>query len=113
MKRVILESPYSGAVERNKAYLTLCIYNCIARGESPYASHQMLTTALDDNNTAERKLGIEAGFSWREAAHLTVFYCDFGFSTGMKEALKICVDKKYPFEIRTLWTKLEHVQVPQ
>jgi hypothetical protein len=40
---VILESPYAGHVHRNKAYLQLCIRDCIARGEAAFASHQMYT----------------------------------------------------------------------
>lgn len=113
MKRVILESPYKGAIDRNKAYLTVCIMDCISRGESPYASHRMLTEALDDNNVTERQLGIAAGFAWREVAHLTVFYCDYGFSAGMKRALAHCRKYELMFEIRTLWKKLETVMVPQ
>ena len=47
------------------------IRDCIARGESPYASHQMLTEALDDTNPIERNAGIQAGLAWRHAAART------------------------------------------
>ncbi len=72
-KRVIIESPYGAAdatgVAANVAYLQRCIRHAVlVCGESPYASHQMLTQALDDRNTSERNAGIEAGFLWRYAA---------------------------------------------
>ena len=65
MKLVVIESPYAGDVERNLRYLDACIRDCIGRGESPYASHKILTTALDDNDPEQRKLGIAAGLAWR------------------------------------------------
>lgn len=110
---MIVESPYKGFVIRNEAYGKMVLLDCVRRGESPYASHLILTQCLDDTNAAERMVGIQAGFVWRIVADFTAFYCDFGFSDGMTEAFKLCVEKKYPFEIRTLWTKLEHVQLPQ
>lgn len=83
MRLVIIESPFAGDVVTHKKYLQRCIRDCIKRGESPYASHQMLTEALDDLNPEERKLGIEAGFAWRKMADATVVYLDYGQSRGM------------------------------
>lgn len=84
---VILESPFSGDVARNRAYLKECIRDCIHRGESPYASHQMLTEALRDSDAIERAEGIDAGFAWRSAAEVTVVYQDFGVSPGMQAGI--------------------------
>jgi hypothetical protein len=81
---VIIESPYAGNVVRNLRYLQRCIQDCIKRDESPYASHQMLTAALNDLDPDDRKKGIEAGFAWRAAAAATVVYTDHGLSGGMK-----------------------------
>jgi hypothetical protein len=83
MRRVIIESPYSGNVERNVRFLQDCILDCLSRGESPYASHQMLTLALKDADPEQRRLGIEAGFAWRPAAEATVAYYQLGVSDGM------------------------------
>lgn len=102
MKRVVLESPYSGDVTRNMLYLHRCIRDCIERGESPYASHLMLTTALDDSNALERQLGIEAGFAWRDAASYTVFYVDYGYSGGMLIAKANCIYNDHHFIERTI-----------
>lgn len=84
VKLVILESPYAGDVERNLRYLDACILDCVRRGESPYASHRMLTSALKDSVPADRAKGIDAGFAWRPAAAKTVVYTDLGISGGMR-----------------------------
>lgn len=94
MKRVVIESPYSSGtvvsipavVARNVRYLRACMRDSVLRGESPYASHGLLTQegVLDDTIPEERTRGIEAGFAWREVADLTVFYVDLGWSGGMK-----------------------------
>lgn len=102
MKLVVIESPYAGAIELNLAYLDACIRDCIARGESPYASHKMLTTALDDNDPRERALGISAGLAWRKRADMRVFYVDRGISRGMHVAMQLYEQDGLPFEMRRL-----------
>ena len=39
MRRVIVESPYAGDVERNIAYVRAAMRDCLMRGEAPLASH--------------------------------------------------------------------------
>jgi hypothetical protein len=116
MKLVIIESPYKGEVARNKRYLQACIRDCLRRGESPYASHQMLTDALDDNNPEERALGIEAGLAWRQVFRVIMhpmgqesaesishaFYVDFGHTYGMLLAKKRYDEEGIKYEERTL-----------
>jgi hypothetical protein len=87
---VIIESPFAGDIEVNKRYLQRCIRDCVSRGESPYASHGLLTQqgVLDDNKACERQLGIELGFAWLEVADKTVVYRDHGISSGMKLGIK-------------------------
>jgi hypothetical protein len=103
VKLVIIESPYKGETERNLRYLRSCIRDCLSRGESPYASHRMLTDALDDNSPAERALGIEAGLAWRNVSGvLPVFYVDLGWSNGMWEAQAVYDDEERFYEIRLL-----------
>lgn len=93
MRRVIIESPFAGDVKTNKLYLKACIRDCLRRGESPYASHRMLTDALDDGDPEERAIGIEAGYAWwpsnRERLDQDreiVFYVDLAVSPGMLKA---------------------------
>lgn len=86
MKCVILESPYRQDPDR--VYLQECIRDCLRRGEAPFASHQMYTDALDDNNIKDRTLGISAGFAWHERADYTVVYEDLGISSGMQQGIE-------------------------
>jgi hypothetical protein len=121
VKLVIIESPFKGDdwkdLERNKLYLRACIRDCINRGESPYASHRMLTDALDDTNPVERAVGIKAGLAWRHvrtpirssdgeivgyAAVRHVFYVDLGWSEGMRLVKGLLYDASSPYEERKL-----------
>jgi hypothetical protein len=73
-------------LHRNRRYLAAALCDCVLRGESPYASHGLLTLpgVLRDDVPEERARGIKAGFVWREAAHATVIYTDLGWSSGMR-----------------------------
>jgi hypothetical protein len=121
MKLVIIESPYRGDnykdLERNKRYLRACIRDCINRDESPYASHRMLTDALDDTNPVERAVGIKAGLAWRNACTpirnsdgtvigwdevYVAFYIDLERSEGMLLAKKMLDDAGAYYEERKL-----------
>ena len=112
MKLVVIESPYAGDVRRNVRYLQACIRDCIRRGESPYASHQMLTTALDDKVPEQRRTGIEAGLAWRRARWIDeegnirrivpVFYTDLGISSGMDLAARMYCEESVRYEERSL-----------
>ena len=109
MRRVILESPYAGNVELNERYARACMADCLRRGEAPYASHLLYTQpgVLDDLVPEQRKLGIDAGFAWRDVAEATVVYDDLGISTGMKYGIEHAERGGKPIEYRRLggeWT---------
>jgi hypothetical protein len=89
MKKVIIESPYAGDVERNLNYARLCLLDSVKRGESPIASHLLYTQVLDDTIPEERELGINAGLEWLNVADKHVFYIDYGYSKGMLYAREI------------------------
>lgn len=90
MTPVVLESPFAGNIALHLRYLRAALRDCLLRGESPYASHGLLTQegVLDDGDPDERALGIAAGFAWRSLAVLTVFYVDLGWSMGMRQGLE-------------------------
>jgi hypothetical protein len=95
MERVIVESPYAGKekweITINEWYCELCLNDCLVNhNESPYASHLLYTRkfVLKDKDPKERKLGIKAGFFWREVAERTVFYCDLGMTKGMEQGME-------------------------
>lgn len=104
MRLVIIESPYAGDVDRNLRYVRACMADCLARGESPYASHALYTQpgVLDDTVPEERALGIAAGFAWRAVADATIVYTDLGWSTGMRAGVADAVAACRPVECRTI-----------
>ena len=104
MRLVIIESPYAGDVERNLRYLRACLRDCLDRGESPYASHGLYPQqgVLDDKDASARKLGMMAGFAWREVAHATVVYEDLGISSGMAQGVAVAKCLDHPVEYRKL-----------
>ena len=103
MKTVAIESPYAGDVEANKKYLQECIRDCLNRGETPYASHQMLTNALDDLVQSERDRGIKAGLAMAIRCDARVFYIDCGWSKGMRSAHSFYVRSNISYEVRDIF----------
>lgn len=102
MKRVIIESPFAGDIAANRAYLHRCCIDSLRRGESPYASHGFFVYFLDDLKPHERKLGIDAGLAWSDAAQLVAIYVDRGISNGMKYAIERHTEAGRPIEYRRL-----------
>lgn len=103
-RRVVIESPYAGDELLHVAYARAAVRDCLRRGESPYASHLLLTTVLADSVPEERETGITAGLAWSEgaASAATVAYCDYGVSPGMRLALDRAVAAGRPVEYRLL-----------
>jgi len=114
MQKVIIESPYTGNNDMNEAYAELAMHDCLVNyNESPYASHLLYTRrfVLRDHVPADRKLGIEAGFYWRDVAEKTVFYQDLGITDGMQKGLGDCIIKRKEYEIRALPNDLWNIFV--
>jgi hypothetical protein len=106
IRLVVVESPFKAtqerSIEQHKEYLKHCLADCAKRGESPYASHLMLTEVLDDDDPHERGFGIKAGWEWAKHADAVVCYEDFGISPGMRESLAHYEHIGKPIERRTL-----------
>ncbi len=114
MRRVVIESPYAGDVERNIRYLRACMFDCLQLDEAPFASHGLYTQpgVLDDLVPYERDLGIRAGFAWRDVAEVTVVYTDLGITRGMQYGIDDARSKGRPIEERALsegWDVIERV----
>lgn len=129
MKPVVIESPYAGKADefpwplraivawwrrqRNIAYLRAAMRDAILRGETPYASHALLTQpgVLRDWIAEERELGIRAGFHLAEALARAgaprAFYRDRGTSLGMRFGEKHAAEIGQPVEERSIpgWRK--------
>lgn len=103
IRRVVIESPYAGDIDRNVAYARRAILDSVARGEAPIASHLLFPTfILDDNVDASRRLGIECGLAWHHACDAVVFYKDLGMSPGMETARVHCEAHGIHWEVRYL-----------
>lgn len=104
MRRVIIESPYAGDVERNLRYLRAAMRDCLVRGEAPFASHALYTQpgVLDDGKLNERQQGISAGLEWGRLAEVTVVYIDLGISRGMQFGIDEAISCGRPIEQRSL-----------
>jgi len=87
MRRVILASPYSKSngrtVEENVEYARQCLKDCFIRGDAALVSHLLYTQVLDDEDTTQRRWGIEAEHCWMMKAEALVVYRDHGISPGM------------------------------
>lgn len=117
MQRVSLESPFKTLClhvggkeiwlleEDNLAYARAAARDCALREESSFGSHLYFTQKgiLDDNNPAERDLGIRLGLVWKQVAEKTVIYIDRGITEGTwKYAIPYCQKHGHPIEYRRL-----------
>lgn len=105
MRRIVcIESPFAGDVPRNLRFLRACLRDCLHRGEAPYASHAIYTQpgVLDDGVPDERKLGMEAGFEFKNVADCTVVYTNLGISPGMQAGIDASLQQGYRYEYREL-----------
>jgi hypothetical protein len=108
MKLVVIESPLAAPTEEgrqaNRDYAKLCMRDCLARGEAPYASHLLFDQPgiLDDTIPSERELGIVAGLEWGFMADLTAVYEDRGISPGMERGIQYAKDHGRPIEYRRI-----------
>lgn len=99
---VIIESPFAGDVEANIAYARKCVADSLSRNEAPVASHLLLPQLLDDNDPAQRTLGIEVGLAWYRVADKCVVYMDRGVSSGMSTGIVRAIAHGVPVEERYL-----------
>lgn len=114
---VTIESPYAGDIAKNEAYARAAMRDCLLRGEAPFASHLLYTQpgVLDDTQSAQRRLGIEAGLVFARKTGKTVVYGDLGITQGMEEGIARAKNAGRPVEIRSLsgWSPEAPVDEPE
>lgn len=104
---VIIESPYAGGpddIKRNEYYARAAVVDCLNKGEIPVASHLLYTQAgiLDDTQSAQRRLGIEAGLITGRICSKSVMYANYGMSPGMEEGVERAKREGRSVEIRNI-----------
>ncbi len=93
----ILESPFAGDVKANKSYARRALRDAIiTRKVNPYASHLLLTQALDDEDFLERIMGIKLGTDMYRFATKCLVYADRGISRGMEKGIAIAQSHGIP-----------------
>jgi hypothetical protein len=112
MSVIMIESPYSGDIDRNIRYLALCSFDAsVLYDECPYASHACMTqhprkkdffvSDYDKKwDVLTRDQAIHMSQRMRSRCDKTVFYADLGWSSGMKAAREYCIKYKLPYEER-------------
>jgi len=102
----IIESPYAAAngntISQHVAYAQACLKDVLDRGDSPMASHLLMTQAYDDADEDERQLGMEAGWAWMQAAGLVAVYTDLGLTGGMMKGIERASELGTRVEFREL-----------
>jgi hypothetical protein len=100
----VIESPFAGDVVKNLKFLRAAMRECLLQGEAPYTSHALYTQegVLKDEDPEERRLGMEAGFRWGQAAQKVVVYDDLGMSQGMEKGIDRAKELGIPVERRKL-----------
>jgi hypothetical protein len=99
---VIIESPFAGDVEANIAYARRAVADSLSRNEAPICSHLLFPQLLDDDDPAQRQLGIEAGLAWYRVADKCVVYADRGWSDGMKQGTLRAAEHDVEIEVRNI-----------
>ena len=101
MRRVVIESPFAGSVEKNVEYAKRAVIDSLCKGEAPIASHLLLAAhgICNDDIPYERAMGIDAGLAWHSVCDVIAFYVDLGMSPGMEAAQKHAVENGYSGKI--------------
>ena len=123
IKKVIIESPYSGDVELNVEYSLCCMEDSyVNHNEAPYMSHLLYTripktsiknhahpgdgTHVSDDDEEHvmhsRDHGIACGLAWGSCADATIVYTDLGISEGMAHGIAKALKEGRPVRYREI-----------
>ena len=115
MSIVILESPYSGDIQKNVAYAQRAMNDARERGEIVIMPHLLWTQhylsplhfVCDWDDKYEVKNGgreesLKQIHLLRKMADKVIFYTDYGISSGMQDGLDQCKSENIPFEERLI-----------
>ncbi len=87
-KRVFICSRYIGDIEHNiEVALALCRV-AVEAGHAPFAPHLLYTRFLEEDDPAQRELGISLGLRFMEACDEVWVYAAEGVSDGMRREME-------------------------
>jgi len=119
---VIIESPFSGDIDKNIRYAQQAMNHSRENGEIPIVPHLMWTqhhlapnyfvSDYDAKFTIKncgRDVSLEQIKVLRRLANKVIFYVDNGYSSGMKLALEHCKEENIQYEERTLFIEKNQI----
>ncbi len=92
---IYIASPLSGDVQRNLDFARRACRYAIAQGATPFAPHLLYPQMLDDNDPAERQLGIDMGNQMLKLCQ-ELWLCGDRVSTGMADEWKTAKELGIP-----------------
>ncbi len=92
---IYIASPLSGDVQRNLDFARRACRYAIAQGATPFAPHLLYPQMLDDNDPAERQLGIDMGSQMLKLCQ-ELWLCGDRVSTGMADEWKTAKELGIP-----------------
>ncbi len=98
MRRVVLDTPYTGWSWHQLSYTHHCMTDCMRRREAPMIAHLLYPPMFGPE-------GMEAGLSWESSAEAWVVYIDMGMTHNMKKSIERGYALGRPIEVRGLQDK--------
>lgn len=80
-KLIYIASPYAGDVKQNVAFAKRACRHAISQGHTPIAVHLLYPQMLDDNDPAEREIGLRL-------EHRVLESCDELWACGGPDQLR-------------------------
>ena len=104
MKTVIVVSPFHETVERSRRYHTtfakLLCHRAAKAGVTPFASHLFYPQFLNEDDPADRELGLACEHGWIDKCDELWIWNAWGISPGMQAAIDYVLDHDLPVEMK-------------
>lgn len=97
-KLVYIASPLSGDVEANLGFARQACLNAMAQGATPFAPHLLYPQMLDDNDPAQRELGMRMGNQMLGLCD-ELWLCGDVISPGMARERELAEELDIPVQI--------------
>lgn len=110
-KLIYIASPYAGDVKQNVAFAKRACRHAISQGHTPIAVHLLYPQMLDDNDPAEREIGLRLGHRVLESCD-ELWACGDRISSGMAREIKEAQSLGIPI-LSISGQELEQIEAPQ
>lgn len=104
LRRVLLETPYDGDLERNIAYCERAIRHSMSLNESPISLLWFLGRFPIHAGVEARSIAIRSLHAWIRICDCMVMYRDYGLSDSMNSGITQALRAKTAIEYRFIGT---------